>query len=383
MDVGRPVPGLRGAVTDDAGEPLGDRRVGHIEVRGPQVARGYHRAPEATRRHVRRRLAAHRRPGLPARGRLCVTGRDKDVVFVDGRTFHAPDLEEVAAATPGLPGATVAVVGLHRSGRRRASGSSSSCVAARPPWRTARPCSRGGGPGPARRWATTTYGCCRCRRGRSPGRPAASCGARCCASGSRPGRMRTVEGCGGVGGRAAVALRQRARPPAHEARRPAPARPGRGWRSCGRRALAAGRVAGRSVRRDVRWCHGRLGPGARAPVRRSARNDRFLALGGSSLKAMEVLAALEDAFSVRWTVRLRDHDTVAALAGHDAGLPTAAVPPVPDGPGGSGGSERPCIRSGAVRDSPGGVIGIPAACPRSDEARSRVRGRTRPWRRDR
>ncbi|NUP01698.1 MAG: AMP-binding protein, partial [Nonomuraea sp.] len=40
MDVGRAVPDCEIRITDDSGAPLGDRRVGHIEVRGPQVARG-------------------------------------------------------------------------------------------------------------------------------------------------------------------------------------------------------------------------------------------------------------------------------------------------------------------------------------------------------
>ncbi|OSP39447.1 hypothetical protein B7767_31555, partial [Streptomyces sp. 13-12-16] len=44
-------------------------------------------------------------------GRLCVSGRHKDVLFVNGRTFHAPDMEEVAAATPGVPPGTTVVVG--------------------------------------------------------------------------------------------------------------------------------------------------------------------------------------------------------------------------------------------------------------------------------
>ena len=48
MDVGRPVPECGIRVTDDFGKPLTDRRIGHVEVRGPQLARGYHRAPEAS-----------------------------------------------------------------------------------------------------------------------------------------------------------------------------------------------------------------------------------------------------------------------------------------------------------------------------------------------
>ncbi|WP_286157794.1 AMP-binding protein, partial [Streptomyces griseus] len=42
MDVGFPVAGCAVRVVDDAGAVLGDRRVGHIMVSGPQLARGYH-----------------------------------------------------------------------------------------------------------------------------------------------------------------------------------------------------------------------------------------------------------------------------------------------------------------------------------------------------
>ncbi|WP_234379493.1 AMP-binding protein, partial [Streptomyces caniscabiei] len=112
MDLGRPVAGCEIRITDDAGASVGESRVGHVEVRGPQLGRGYHRAPEAS-------AAAFGADGwlrtgdlgFLRGGRLCVTGRHKDVVFVNGRTFHASDLEETVAATPGLPPGAVAVVG--------------------------------------------------------------------------------------------------------------------------------------------------------------------------------------------------------------------------------------------------------------------------------
>jgi hypothetical protein len=111
MDVGHPVPGCEVRITDDRGEPLGRRLVGHIEVRGPQLARGYHRSPEATAAAFADGWLRTGDMGFLNEGRLCVTGRSKDVVFVNGRTFHASDLEEVAAGTPGLRHGPVAVVG--------------------------------------------------------------------------------------------------------------------------------------------------------------------------------------------------------------------------------------------------------------------------------
>ncbi|MER8224279.1 amino acid adenylation domain-containing protein [Streptomyces sp. NPDC094143] len=112
MDLGHPVPGCAVRIVDDAGRELGDRRVGHIQVRGPQTARGYRRLPDAT-------AAAFTAGGwlrtgdmgFLRDGRLCVTGRYKDVLFLNGLKHHAADLEDVAAATPGLPAGTTAVVG--------------------------------------------------------------------------------------------------------------------------------------------------------------------------------------------------------------------------------------------------------------------------------
>uniref|UniRef100_UPI002FDBE1F7 AMP-binding protein n=1 Tax=Streptomyces sp. IBSBF 2806 TaxID=2903529 RepID=UPI002FDBE1F7 len=37
MDLGRPVPGCEVRITDEFGDPVGERRVGHVRVRGPQL----------------------------------------------------------------------------------------------------------------------------------------------------------------------------------------------------------------------------------------------------------------------------------------------------------------------------------------------------------
>ncbi|MDQ0578634.1 non-ribosomal peptide synthetase/type I polyketide synthase [Streptomyces rishiriensis] len=111
MDVGRPVPGCAVRIVDDEGHVLDERRVGHIEVRGPQLARGYHRQPDVTAETFRDGWVRTGDLGFLRDGRLCVSGRHKDVLFLNGRSFHAPDLEGVAATTPGLPPGTPAVVG--------------------------------------------------------------------------------------------------------------------------------------------------------------------------------------------------------------------------------------------------------------------------------
>ncbi|WP_369166528.1 amino acid adenylation domain-containing protein [Streptomyces sp. R28] len=300
MDLGRPVPDCEIRVTDDSGTPLGDRRVGHIEVRGPQVARGYHRAPEAGAAAFRGGWLRTGDLGFLSEGRLCVTGRHKDVVFVGGRTFHAPDLEETVAATPGLPGATVAAIGSTDPG----TGGDRVVVFVQ--------------------WA-------------------------------RPAPAAALPVLDAAAARVREAL-------GHDDVRVLPLPPGAFPRTTSgklRRALMrarfeAGAYTAVEQRLSAARAEGSRSParqeerGPQGPVPRSRRDvedvvrgiwartldlaptgiDRdvpFFALGGSSLKAMAVLAGIEDAFSVTVEPRvLRDHDTVAALAGHVLALLTGS-----------------------------------------------------------
>ncbi|WP_199523672.1 non-ribosomal peptide synthetase [Micromonospora craterilacus] len=307
MDLGQPVTGCAVRIVDEHGRPLAEQRVGQIEVSGPNVARGYHRAPQASRDTFVGGWLRTGDLGFLRDGRLCVTGRAKDVVFVNGRTFHATDLESVAVATPGLPGDLTVVVGATDpdSGGER--------IVVFVPW--ARP-------------------------------PAEAAGVLAVV------RARVAEVCG------------------HDEVRVLPLPPGAFARTTSgklrRRRMRDRYLAGDFADRERRWCvpaNGSPADGAPAPVlrlpaaadgpsrreleelirqvwarvldRSSATiglHDRFLAIGGSSLKAMEVLAGLEDALGATLhPADLRDCATVAALADRLAVRPVvrpAAAPAV-------------------------------------------------------
>ncbi|WP_230991356.1 non-ribosomal peptide synthetase/type I polyketide synthase [Streptomyces endocoffeicus] len=308
MDVGLPLPGCEVRIVDDADCPLDDRRVGHIQVRGPQVARGYRNAPEATAAMYAGGWLRTGDLGFLADGRLCVTGRHKDVLFVSGRTFHAPDLEEVAAATPGLPTPPLAAA---VGSTDPADGTERVVVFVR--W-----------PSPPSAAATVLA------------QVAARVRQALAHDGVRvlplpPGAFaRTTSG----------KLRRRAMRERYEAG--AYAEVAKRW-GRGGSAAAAGAVTGALDRRPVTGALDSRREVARAVTGIWARvlgvsehaigpHDRFLAVGGSSLKAMEVLAEVEDAFGVTVPPAvLRDRDTVAALTEHVVaarrdGPPEAARP---------------------------------------------------------
>ncbi len=100
--VGFPIPGMEVEVRGDAGEPLPERRLGRIHVRGPSVMRGYLGDDAATARALAGGWLDTGDLGFHVEGELFVHGRAKDLVIVRGAN-HAPDeFESCLAAVPGL-----------------------------------------------------------------------------------------------------------------------------------------------------------------------------------------------------------------------------------------------------------------------------------------
>ncbi|MDQ1073475.1 fatty acyl-AMP ligase [Streptomyces canus] len=83
-----------------SGAPLSEGEVGEIQVRGPNVGRGYWNQEEQTRRVFTAdgRLRTGDL-GTVLEGQLIVTGRLKDLIVVDGRNHYPQDLEATVQDT--------------------------------------------------------------------------------------------------------------------------------------------------------------------------------------------------------------------------------------------------------------------------------------------
>jgi acyl-CoA synthetase (AMP-forming)/AMP-acid ligase II len=116
--VGRPLPGVRVRLVDDAGAAVPQGEVGEIVVRGPNVFAGYFRNATATRATFT--ADGWFRTGDVGRfdegGALHLAGRIKDVIKRSGYTVHATDVEAALLAHPAV--ALCAVVGRAHGGRR-------------------------------------------------------------------------------------------------------------------------------------------------------------------------------------------------------------------------------------------------------------------------
>ncbi len=111
--VGFPLPDVELRVSDpETGKPLPQGEIGMIEVRGPNVFKGYWRMPEKT--------AAEFRPDgffvtgdlgyVDRRGYVFISGRGKDLIISGGFNVYPAEVEGAIEALPGV--AEAAVVGV-------------------------------------------------------------------------------------------------------------------------------------------------------------------------------------------------------------------------------------------------------------------------------
>ena len=102
VSCGRPLPGHEIVVLDEEGRVQPERHVGEIVFRGPSVAAGYYKNPEATRAAFTAEGLRTGDLGYFAGGELYVTGRRKDIVILNGRNYDPQTIEWQAAEVPGV-----------------------------------------------------------------------------------------------------------------------------------------------------------------------------------------------------------------------------------------------------------------------------------------
>jgi acyl-CoA synthetase (AMP-forming)/AMP-acid ligase II/acyl carrier protein len=114
---GRPIPYCRVRIADDEDRELPADRIGHVHMTGENVTRGYYENPEAN-------AAAFTTDGwlrtgdlgLYHEGELYISGRAKEIIFVNGQNYYPHDLEAIAQRAPGLELGKVVAAGVRPRG---------------------------------------------------------------------------------------------------------------------------------------------------------------------------------------------------------------------------------------------------------------------------
>lgn len=117
MSVGRAIPycEVRIAADDDAALP--DGRVGNIHIRGENVTQGYYENPEANAAALTGDGWLRTGDlGVMHDGELYISGRAKEIIFVNGQNFYPHDLESIAQRAEGLELGKVVAAGARPRG---------------------------------------------------------------------------------------------------------------------------------------------------------------------------------------------------------------------------------------------------------------------------
>ena len=111
--VGFPLPGVEVRITDpDSGRTLPQGEVGMIEVKGPNVFKGYWRMPEKTKAEFREDgfFISGDLGFIDDKGYVRISGRGKDLIISGGFNVYPAEVEGAIEALPGV--AECAVIGV-------------------------------------------------------------------------------------------------------------------------------------------------------------------------------------------------------------------------------------------------------------------------------
>jgi acyl-CoA synthetase (AMP-forming)/AMP-acid ligase II/acyl carrier protein len=113
MGVGKPIPYCRVRISADDDKALPDGVVGNIHISGDNVTRGYFENPEANAAALTGDGWVRTGDlGVIHNGELFITGRAKEIIFVNGQNYYPHDLESIAQQADGLELGKVVVAGV-------------------------------------------------------------------------------------------------------------------------------------------------------------------------------------------------------------------------------------------------------------------------------
>jgi len=110
--VGRPLRDCQVRICDDTDSVLPENTVGHIQIKGGNVTAGYYGNTQAdAQAFTKDGWLRTGDLGFFADGELIITGRFKDIIFVNGQNYYPHDLEGIAHEVEGLELGKVVVAG--------------------------------------------------------------------------------------------------------------------------------------------------------------------------------------------------------------------------------------------------------------------------------
>ena len=113
VDVGYPIDHCRLRICDDHDHALPECTIGHIQIKGENVTKGYYNNEQVTRQvFTRDQWLKTGDLGFLIEGRLVITGRAKNLVIINGQNYYPQDIERICEGVEHAgPGRIVACSG--------------------------------------------------------------------------------------------------------------------------------------------------------------------------------------------------------------------------------------------------------------------------------
>ncbi|MEO0434435.1 MAG: SDR family NAD(P)-dependent oxidoreductase [Cyanobacteria bacterium J06656_5] len=103
VEVGGPIPGLKIRIVDADNQVVAAETTGRLQVKGDMVTLGYYAQPELTNGVLSTEGWFDTGDlGFLRQGKLTLTGRQKDIIIVNGANFYNHEIETVVEAVPGV-----------------------------------------------------------------------------------------------------------------------------------------------------------------------------------------------------------------------------------------------------------------------------------------
>jgi acyl-CoA synthetase (AMP-forming)/AMP-acid ligase II/acyl carrier protein len=117
VEVGAPIPGISVRITDAQDQPVAEEMIGRLQVRGVSVLSHYYNNPEVNQQSFTSDgWFITGDIGFLKDGRLTITGREKDVIIINGANFYSHEIESVVEEIEGVEVSFTAACAIAQAG---------------------------------------------------------------------------------------------------------------------------------------------------------------------------------------------------------------------------------------------------------------------------
>ncbi|NET25239.1 SDR family NAD(P)-dependent oxidoreductase [Okeania sp. SIO1I7] len=103
VEVGAPTPGTKIRIVDNQDQLVGESEIGSVQIQGVSVTSGYYQNPVATKEAFTKDDWFNTGDlGFLKAGQLTITGRQKDVIIINGLNYYSHEIEAVVEELAGI-----------------------------------------------------------------------------------------------------------------------------------------------------------------------------------------------------------------------------------------------------------------------------------------